>query len=167
MQDPEVYMREAIGEAEIGLANGELPIGAVLVSGTEILARAHTMEIAEGRRLVHAELLALEAADQLGLAQRIRRESRLFTTCEPCLMCLGAAMSFGVGEIIFGHESPGDGAVELVQGWIRKEAAFPGYRVPIIQGGLLRDECVELFRRYVAEHQTGPMVDWARTIAGL
>ncbi len=76
-------------------------------------------------------------------------------------------MSFFVGEIYYGHEAPGDGAVSLVQQWRRKEEDFPNYRVPKIEGGILREEGIALFREYVASHSSGALWEWSKTIAAL
>jgi tRNA(adenine34) deaminase len=91
----------------------------------------------------------------------------LFVTLEPCLMCLGAAMSFFLGKIYYGLESPGDGAVALARHWQRDTSAFPAYRLPEVHGGILREESRSLFRQYVARHASGPMWEWARTLAAL
>ena len=90
---------------------------------------------------------------------------RLFTNVEPCLMCLGAATSFGIGELYYGAPSPTDGAVALVQGWALPADATPGwYRVPRITGGIQVLETRALFRAYVERFGSGPMVEWARTL---
>lgn len=161
---PEYFMGAALDIARAGLARGELPIGAVVVLNGQIIATAHTTERAERRLLVHAELLALEAADRLHPFPGPRRAVSLFTTLEPCLMCFGTAMSFGLGEIHYALESPGDGAASLVQGWQRDEAALPSYRLPRLNGGLLRAESLALFKDYVARHNSGGMWEWARTL---
>ena len=118
-------MHEALHVATAGLDAGELPIGAVVVLDDRVLAAAYTAERAERRRLVHAELRALDVADQIWPVPGKRADVRLFATLEPCLIFFGAAMSFGVGEIHYALESPGDGAVALVQLWRRDEAAMP------------------------------------------
>src|SRR5688500_2253225 len=87
----EQFMREALAVARAGLQKGELPIGAIVVVEGRIVASAHTMERGEGRFLVHADLLALEAADKLRPFPGKRREASLYVNLEPCLMCLGAA----------------------------------------------------------------------------
>lgn len=163
----ERFMREALKMARVGLEKGELPIGAVVVLNNEIIAAAHTMEKTEGRLLVHADLLALEAADRIKPFPGKRRDAVLYVTGEPCLMCMGAALSFFLGEIYYGHECPGDGAVAVVQQWQRKEADFPNYRVPKITGGLLRQEGIDLFKEYVARHTSGALWEWAGTIVAL
>ena len=75
------------------LVAGELLIGAVVVLNRQVIAAAHTREKTEGRLLVHADFLALEAADRLRPFPGRRRDAALFVNLEPCLMCFGAAMS--------------------------------------------------------------------------
>jgi tRNA(adenine34) deaminase len=117
--------------------------------------------------LGHAELVALDAADKQRLSFAQWSRTRLFTTLEPCLTCMGAAISFFLGEIIYGLESPGDGAVELVRGWGRKEEDIPGYQIPRITGGLLREKSRRLFEVYVARREPGPMRDWTEALTKL
>jgi tRNA(adenine34) deaminase len=169
MSDPrnEQFMGEALQMASLGLERGELPIGAVVVWEGRVIAAAHTQERTQERLLVHADLLALEAADKLQPFPGRRRDTRLFVTLEPCLMCLGAAMSFFLGEIQYALESPGDGAVSLVRDWRRDETAFPAYRVPRIEGGLLREDSLALFREYVSRYPSGAMSTWARRLVEL
>jgi tRNA(adenine34) deaminase len=157
-------MRQALALAEEALTLGEFPIAAIVVLDGEVIGQGTASEQREVRFLGHAELVALEQADRLGLPYAERRRARLFTTLEPCLMCMGAAMSFFLGEIYYALESPGDGAVELAQGWARREADLPSYQVPKVTGGLLREESVRLFERYVAVQPPGPMRDWAETL---
>ena len=151
-EQAEHFMREALKVAEAGMEQDNLPIGAVVVLDGRVIAAAHTAEVTEHRLLVHAELLALEEADRLRPFPGKRRETALFTTLEPCLMCFGASMSFLVGSVYYALESPADGAVHLAQNWQRDEAAMPAYRLPQVYSGLLRQESINLFKAYVAQH---------------
>jgi tRNA(adenine34) deaminase len=160
-------MRQTLTLAAEALEIGEFPIAAIVVLDDKIIARATTSEQRERRFLGHAELVALEEADRQSLSLDDRRNAKLFTNLEPCLMCLGAAMSFFLGEIFYGLESPGDGAVSLIKAWVRKEDDIPGYQLPRITGGLLREESIGLFERYVALRPPGPMRDWAETLTKL
>ena len=172
---PEHYMRQTLALAAEALELGEFPIAAIVVLDdaasshvrSGIIARATASEQRERRFLGHAELVALEEADRLGLSLGNRRDAKLFTNLEPCLMCLGAAMSFFLGEIYYGLESPGDGAVSLVKAWVRKADDIPGYQLPRITGGLLREETIRLFEKYVSLRPPGPMRDWAETLTRL
>jgi len=139
-------MRRALALAAEALACGEFPIAAVVVLDDQIIGQAAASEQREKRTLGHAELVALEQVDRLGLSYEQRRRARLFTTLEPCLMCMGAAMSFFLGEIYYALESPGDGAVELVQAWERKEGDIPGYQLPKISGGCCGRRASGFFR---------------------
>lgn len=168
MYSDEYFMTQALKVAEEGLLAGELPIGAVVVLDDTVIAAAHTQENAQQRLLVHAELLALDQADRINPFPGKHRDARLFTTLEPCLMCLGAAMSFFLGEITYAMESPGDGAVEIVQHWSRREGDFPAYQLPAIHGGVLRAESQQLFRRYLDRHpEDSGMTQWVRTLVDL
>jgi tRNA(adenine34) deaminase len=167
MKTPEYYMQQVLALAADALEQGEFPIAAIVVLDGEIVSRATASEQREKRFLGHAELVALEEADKQQLSFDERGRARLFTNLEPCLMCVGAAMSFFLGEIVYGLESPGAGAVELVRAWVRKEEDIPGYRIPKITGGLLREESIRLFDEYVARREPGPMRAWAETLTRL
>jgi tRNA(adenine34) deaminase len=161
-------MRQTLALADQAIERGEMPIAALVVLDGHIIASAHTAERREGRLLVHAELTALEQADRLKPFPGKRREAVLYTNLEPCLMCLGAAMSFQLGAIVYALESPGDGAVALVQGWQRDEELLPGYRVPAITGGLLRQESICLFQRWLDLNPPGgPIWEWVKSLADI
>jgi tRNA(adenine34) deaminase len=160
-------MKELLQERRDYLDQGEFPIASIVVLDDEIIAQATASEQREKRFLGHAELVALEEADKQQLSFVERGRARLFTNLEPCLMCMGAAMSFFLGQIVYGLESPGDGAVDLVRAWARKEEDIPGYQIPEITGGLLREESIRLFEAYVARREPGPMRDWAETLTRL
>jgi tRNA(adenine34) deaminase len=161
------FMEQAIALAAEAMKFKELPIAAVVILDDKLIASGYASEQREKRYLGHAELAALEAADRLGLSIGHREKARLYTTLEPCLMCMGAAMSFFLGEIYYALESPGDGAISLVREWQRKEEDIPGYQLPKITGGLLREESINLFEIYVSISPPGPMRDWAETLVKL
>jgi tRNA(adenine34) deaminase len=167
MKTLEYYMRRVLALAVEALEQGEFPIAALVVLDDKIISQATASEQREKRFLGHAELVALEGADKQQLSFDERGRARLFTNLEPCLMCMGAAMSFFLGEIVYGLESPGDGAVGLVRAWARKEEDLPGYQVPKVTGGLLREESIRLFEAYVARREPGPRRDWAETLTRL
>lgn len=76
---------------KVTLADGEMPISAIVFLEDRIIAKAYTTESKEKRYLVHAELKALIEADKQGYSIIERKKMQLFTTLEPCLMCYGAA----------------------------------------------------------------------------
>ena len=161
-------MQEALAVARTGLELGEMPIGAVVVVDHEVVAASHTLEVTSGRLLVHADLLALEAADKVISGRRQR--STLYVNLEPCLMCLGAAFAAKVGTVVYGLESPSDGGIAAFERWdaSREADAMPGYQLPEIRGGLLRKESGALFRQYAGMVAAGSWgANWADGLARL
>lgn len=164
---PEELVGLAIEAAEDGLAAGELPIGAVVVMGEEIVGRSYTQEKTLGRRLVHADLLALQEADQrLGWARR-SASLVLAINLEPCLMCLGAAMAFGISEIYYGLESPSDGASGVGAVWQPARPDMSFSRIPPLTGGIRRLECRAQLARYAAAAPESGLRTWAQGLADL
>ena len=157
----------AIEIAEDGMASGELPIGAVVVMADEIVGRAFTRDTATGRRLVHADLLAMTAADERLGSSRRPAPLRLAVNLEPCLMCLGAAMNLGVREVYFGLESPGDGAAGLVRTWQPASADMPWFRPPSVVGGIRREKVQEQLRGYCETAPDSGFRRWAQTLVDL
>jgi tRNA(adenine34) deaminase len=165
---PEELVDLAIEVAEEGLQLGELPIGAVVTAGDEIIGQSFTRERSTyGRRLVHADLLAMEQAD-LALAGRKREAPvRLAVNLEPCLMCLGAATVLVVDEIYFGLEAPGDGAAGLPAVWQPAAPDADFSKIPPLTGGLHRARCLDQFRRYVQSAPESGYKSWAQGLASL
>ena len=157
----------ALEAAEEGLALGELPIGAVVLLGDDVIGRAHTQERALRLRIVHADLMAMLEADARLGPGRPPAPLTLAVTLEPCLMCLGAAMTLGVGRVLYGLESPGDGGVALVSQWAPPQE-LPFFRRPALTlGGIRRAEAQAQFGRYAAFECAPPgMRTWARGLAG-
>ena len=156
-------VRAAIAVAEDGMAAGEKPIGAVVEMGGDIIASAFTRDVSLGRRLVHADLLALTAADErLGWRER-PHPLRLAVNLEPCLMCLGAAMALKVDEVYYGLESPADGGAAVAADW-PVSPDLPWYRPPVMLGGLRRAEVRDQFRRYCDSARESGFRRWAATL---
>ncbi|MEU4426802.1 nucleoside deaminase [Actinoplanes sp. NPDC024001] len=157
----------ALEVSEEGMRAGELPVGAVVVLGEEVLGRAYTQERTQGRRLVHADLLAMEQADRhLGWKPR-GRPLVLAITLEPCLMCLGAAMALGVSEVYYGLEAPDDGAGGVAAVWQPARQGMSFSRLPAVTGGYRRRECLDQFRRYAATATNASLRQYAESMAAL
>lgn len=152
------FMALALEQARIGLDEGELPIGAVLVNDGQAITVAHTCEKAEQRRLVHAELLALDLADRLRPFPGRRSTTVLYTTLEPCMMCMGACINFGVSEVHYALASPTDGASSMPE----PDGNF--FPWPKAFSGVLRQQSIALFQEYCSVQPDGPMRQWAKTM---
>jgi tRNA(adenine34) deaminase len=151
---PEHYMGIALEQARKALENGAFPVGAVLVQEREgdddaIIATAAN-QIAPKTLLEHAEVGLLREAERL-LAEKSglfkRKQCHLFTTLEPCMMCFGAALTFKCPVIHFGCEAP-DGVATPVNAAL---VPFLGrtYGSFEVHGGVMREDCVQLFREFV------------------
>ncbi|MFI9384212.1 deaminase [Kutzneria sp. NPDC052558] len=163
---PDEMVVAAMEVAEEGMRNGELPIGAVVFEGDELVGRAFTRDSVG--RLMHADLLAMRQVDErkrdAKAGGRPRAVLRLAVNLEPCLMCLGAAMSLGVKEIYYGLSSPGDGAAGIARSW-EPGVGMGWYRAPEMHGGIRAEEVRGQFRRYCASAAEGPLKSWANTLA--
>ena len=144
----EDYLRRAVAVCEQGIAAGQTPFGAILVRGGEIIASAYNTVWRDADPTAHAEVNALRAA---GAALKTPDLSgcTLYTTCEPCPMCLAATHWAKVGRLVFGAsiadaESAGFSEMPVPAATL----VAMGHSPLIVEGGLLRDECAGLFRKW-------------------
>ena len=105
-----LYMALALEEAAAAAAEGEVPVGALIVSDAQIIARAHNRPIALNDPTAHAEILAIRAAARYAGNYRLSGMT-LYVTLEPCLMCAGAVIHARIGRVVFGARDPKGGAV--------------------------------------------------------
>ena len=138
------YMRMALEEARQALKEGEIPIGAVLVSEGEVLARAHNMPISLNDPTAHAEILVLRDAALKKKNYRLPNTS-LYVTVEPCLMCVGALVHARVNKLIFGASDPKAGAC----GSVYDILSSPGilHKITVVSG-ILEEECMEIIQEF-------------------
>src|SRR5258706_7997556 len=121
MSDP--VLEAGIDEARLGLAEGGIPIGSVIVHQDRILGRGHNRRVQKGSVTLHGEMDALEHAGRQ--PARIYRESVLYTTLSPCAMCSGAILLYGIPRVIVGENISFRGEEELLRS--------RGVRIEILQ----------------------------------
>ena len=138
------FMRAALAEAGKAADAGEVPVGAVVVSGNEIIAAAHNRSIADSDPSGHAEIVALRAAAGTVGNHRLAGAS-LYVTLEPCVMCVGAAAQARVGRVVFGAYDRKAGALGSVEDLSDSRALNHRFEV---NGGLLADESGALLRTF-------------------
>ena len=95
------FMKAAIEEAELGLREGGIPIGSVIVHRGRILGRGHNRRVQRGSAVLHGEMDALENAGRQ--PANVYRESVLYTTLSPCAMCSGAILLYGIQTVVIGE----------------------------------------------------------------
>ena len=137
------FMEAALAEARAAAAAGEVPVGAVVVRGGEIISRAHNETEACGDPCVHAEMLALKRASE-ALGTRDLSGCVLYVTMEPCPMCAGACLLYRTGAVAFGAYDKRAGAFGSVCDI--GSGAF-GASIPVI-GGIMRGECAALLTEF-------------------
>ena len=133
----ESFMRAALEQAQLGRAAGEVPVGAVIVCGGEIIARAHNERELLGDPTAHAEVLAISrAAKKLG--RRRLSGCTLYVTLEPCPMCAGAIVMSEMERVYYGAADERAGCAGSVYA-LPEDPAF-GKKIPCM-GSLLEDAC--------------------------
>ena len=132
------FFQAAIDEAHLGLAEGGVPIGSVLVIDGEVVGRGHNQRVQRGSVVLHAEMAALEDAGRLTAADY--RQSVLYSTLSPCSMCTGAVLLYGIPRVVVGENRTFQGPEDLLKDH--------GVVVEVLDDSV----CVELMTTFIAEH---------------
>jgi cytosine deaminase len=129
----EEFMKAAIEEARLGLQEGGIPIGSVLVSEGRIIGRGHNRRVQNGDPLAHAEIECIRNAGR----KSSYSNTILFSTLMPCYLCSGAIVQFGIEKIIVGESRTFKGDLEFLKDhWITVEDWD-------------MDECIELMAEFI------------------
>lgn len=107
------FMRTAVDEARLGLQEGGIPIGSVLVHRDRILGQGHNRRQQAGSVVLHAEMDALERAGRRPAA--VYRECTIYTTLSPCAMCSGAILLYGIPRVVIGENRTFVGEEDLLR----------------------------------------------------
>jgi cytosine deaminase len=133
---PTGFLDAAIAEAELGLAEGGIPIGAVLVHQGQVLGRGHNRRVQRGSVVLHGEMDALERAGRQRAS--VYRECTLYTTLSPCAMCSGSILLYGIPHVVIGENRTFQGEEALLR--------TRGVNVEVLQD----ERCIELMTRFIA-----------------
>lgn len=145
MTNHEHFMAIAIEEAKLGLAQGEQPFGAVVALNGAVVCRTRSLKVATSDSTAHAESLAVKTATQM-LKQRLLPGFVLYTTCEPCTMCIGAIFNAGIQDLVIGARLRDlDGAAFKAGTYsVERFAAMVDWS-PRITTGVLAEQCIALY----------------------
>lgn len=148
MMDEDIkFMRVALDEAEIAKKKLEVPIGAVLVIGGEIIAKAHNLRENEQSAVAHAELIAIEkACKELGTWRL--EDATLYVTLEPCPMCSGAIILSRIKRVVYGAPDPKAGCAGTFMNLLTDERFNHQSEVT---AGVLEKECGEILTTFFKE----------------
>lgn len=130
------FMQAAIEEARMGLAEGGIPIGSVLVHQGRIIGRGHNRRVQQGSAVLHGEMDALESVGRQPAA--VYRDSVIYTTLSPCSMCSGAILLYGIPHVVVGENQTFMGEEALLR--------TRGVTIEVLQSA----ECIELMREFIA-----------------
>lgn len=133
------FMNEALKEARYALAEGEIPIGAVVVWRDSIIARGHNMTEKLHDTTAHAEMLAVTAATE-AIGGKYLQDCTLYVTIEPCPMCAGALNWAQVGRIVYGAADPRRGYSLFTPSLLHPRTE--------VSSGVLADECAALVQDF-------------------
>lgn len=132
------FLLAAIEEAEHGLAEGGIPIGAVLVHAGTIVGRGHNRRIQQDSVIRHGEMDALENAGRQSAA--FYRECTLYTTLSPCAMCSGAILLYGIPRVVIGENQTFQGEEQ----WLVNH----GVQLQVVQAA----RCIQIMHDFIENH---------------
>ena len=132
------FLAAAIEEAARGLAEGGIPIGAVLVHRGTIIGRGHNRRVQQGSAVLHGEMDALERAGRHPAS--VYRDCAIYTTLSPCAMCSGAILLYGIPRVVVGENRTFMGEED----WLRTR----GVRVDVVQD----ERCIRMMTSFIAAH---------------
>jgi len=145
------FMRMALEEAAKGPAVGEVPIAAVIVQGSQVLAQTHNYRESWQDPTAHAEVIAIRAAATALSTWRLT-DTTLYVTVEPCAMCLGAILLARVPRVVFGTRDPKAGACGSVLDFTNELRL--NHQVEML-GGLLEQESQALIQQFFRQLRAG------------
>jgi tRNA(adenine34) deaminase len=141
-QQDKKFMQLAINEAHKALKEQEVPIGAVIVCGDQVIGRGHNLVETLCDATAHAEMQAITAgAAELG--SKYLQDCTLYVTIEPCPMCAAACRWSQIGRVVWGADDP--------KGGYRRYSETLMHPKTVIQNGVLAEECAELMKKFFSE----------------
>lgn len=144
------WMGEALREGELAMERREVPVGAVVIVGDQIVARAHNEVESSLRPTGHAEILAIERAATAMGSWRLT-DASIYVTLEPCTMCIGAILNARLWQLVFGAYDDKAGAVgSMYDLSANYSSAATGRRLEVVSG-VRSAECQALLTRFFAQ----------------
>ncbi len=140
-------MTVALEEARLAGKNREVPVGAVIVKGTSLVATGRNMMIATHDPSAHAEIIALRKAAEKLENYRLT-DCTLYVTLEPCLMCAGAMIHARIATVVYGAVDEKTGALHSRYAIGQDSSLNHSF---IVRSGILQDQCATLLKTFFAE----------------
>jgi cytosine deaminase len=134
----DTFMQAALDEARLGLSEGGIPIGSVLVHDGKIIGRGHNRRVQKASAILHGEMDAIENAGRQPAS--VYRAATIYTTLSPCAMCSGTLLLYGLGKVVVGENKTFMGEEALLR--------LRGIEVVVLQD----EDCIALMRRFIAQN---------------
>lgn len=131
------FLEAAVEQAQLGLSEGGIPIGSVLVHQGRIIGRGHNRRIQRGSAILHGEMDALENAGRLPAS--VYAQSVLYTTLSPCAMCSGAILLYRIPRVVVGENSSFMGEEDMLRS--------RGVQVEVLQDA----RCIQMMQQFIRE----------------
>ena len=141
------FMKLALDEANLAFAEGEVPVGSVLVMSDSVITQAHNNKEYSNDPTGHAELLTLRSAAREIGNWRLS-DATLYVTKEPCIMCAGAMVNARLGRLVYGCRDEKGGAVDSLYALLSDQRL--NHQVEVVSG-VLEEECAEILKRFFRE----------------
>ena len=142
--DKNSFMEEALIEAKKALKKGEVPVGAVVVLEENVIGRGYNQSITKNDPTAHAEIMALRDA-AMNLKNYRLKDTLVYTTLEPCLMCAGALVHARIKKLIYSASDPKSGVIESNLNLM--QSAFLNHKISY-EGGILKEESSEILKNF-------------------
>jgi tRNA(adenine34) deaminase len=147
MENDERYIQIALEQAELAYERGEVPVGAIIIQGDEILSKACNCIIEMKDPTAHAEIVAIRRAGwKIGNYRLVG--ATLFTTLEPCIMCAGAILHSRIERVVFGADDPKAGALVSLYKLLSDKRLNHNVE---IKGGVMKEACAKILHRFFFE----------------
>jgi tRNA(adenine34) deaminase len=144
-------MREALAQADLAAAGGEVPVGAVVVLDGRVVGAGHNQPIGAHDPTAHAEVVAIRAAAAAVGNYRLTGAT-VYVTVEPCLMCVGAMIHARIETLVYGASEPKAGAIDSTQR--AHEHPALNHRMTVV-AGVMAAECAQRLKQFFAGKRTG------------
>ena len=143
------FMKLALEEASLASSEGEVPVGAVLVSEDVVISRTHNTRESSKDPTAHAELIAIRIGAEKSSSWRLG-EATLYVTKEPCIMCAGAMVNARLGRLVYGCKDEKGGAVDSLYKLLSDRRL--NHQVEVVSG-VLEKECALILQKFFKERR--------------
>jgi tRNA(adenine34) deaminase len=143
------FMRLALEEAHLAFKEGDVPVGAILVKNSKVIAKAHNQRETSKDPTGHAEIIVIRHGSEKNDNWRLTGTT-LYVTKEPCIMCAGAMLNARLGRLVYGCKDEKGGAVDSLYNLLSDKRL--NHQVKVLSG-VLEEECASILKKFFKNHR--------------